>query len=94
MAAWTSPLHFRVHAAHRQGTTYRTELQREDEQKWERVIPEKEAEFSTSAQSVGSSDIRPDKEKWERVKPKTEAASNTAAKSAGSDDKRPERNGE
>ena len=79
MAAWASPLHFRVHAAYRTGTKLRTELQREDEQKWEWVLPK-------SAQSAGSSDTRPDKEKWERAGPKTEAASNTAAKSAGSDE--------
>ena len=39
-------MHFRVHAAYRTGTKLRTELQREDEQKWEWVIP-KEAEYST-----------------------------------------------
>ena len=89
MAAWASPLHFRVHATCRTGTKLRTEPQREDEEKWDWVIPYKEAGCSTPAQSSGSSDTRPDKEKWERAGQKTGAASNTAAKSAGSDDKRP-----
>ena len=79
MAAWASLLHFRVHAACRTGTKFRTELQREDEQKWEWVIPKKEAGYSTSAQSAGSRDTRPDKEKWERAGPKTEAARNTGS---------------
>ena len=81
MAAWTSPLHFRVRAPYRTGTKLRTELQREDEQKWEWVIPKEEVEYSTSAQSAGSNDMRPNKEKWERARPKNETASNT-----GSDD--------
>ena len=66
------------------GTKFRTEIQREDEQKWEWVITKKEAEYSTSAQLAGSNDIRRDKKKWVRVSPKTEAASNT-----GSNDSRP-----
>ena len=48
MAAWASPVHFRVHAAHRTGTKLRTVLQREDKQKCEWMIPKKEA---THAQS-------------------------------------------
>ena len=40
MAAWASPLHFRVHAAYRTGTKLRTVVQREDEQKWEWMIPQ------------------------------------------------------
>ena len=70
IAAWASPLHLWVRAACTTGTKLRTELQREDEQKWEWMIPKKEA-----AQSAGSSDTRPDQE----------AASNIAAKSARSD---------
>ena len=42
MAAWASPLHFRVRTAHRTGTTLRIEPQREDEQKWEWVILKEE----------------------------------------------------
>ena len=75
MAAWASPLNFWLHAAHRTGTKLRTLLRREDERKWEWMIPRKEA-----AQSAGSSDARPTQE----------AASSTAAKSASSDDKRPD----
>ena len=71
MAAWTSPLHFQVHVACRTGTKFRTGLRWVDEQKREWVIPKTEAEFGASAQSAGSSDIRPDKEKWERVSSRT-----------------------
>ena len=67
MAAWTSPLHFRVHAAYRTGTKFRTELQREDEQKWEWVIPKEEADFSISALSAGSDDKSPDKQTLDRA---------------------------
>ena len=86
MASWRGRrlLHFRVQAAYRTGTKLRSVLQREDEQKWEWIIPKEEAGYRTSAQSAGSSDTRQDKEKWERVSPKTEAASNT-----GSNDSRP-----
>ena len=43
MASWTSRCLFQVHAACRTGTKLRTEEQGEDEQKWERTIPRKEA---------------------------------------------------
>ena len=76
-------------SAYRTATNFRAELRREDEQKWEWVIPKEEAEYSTSAQSAGSVDKRPGKEKRKRASPKNEAASNTAAKSARSDDSRP-----
>ena len=66
-------------ARSRTGTKLRTELQRDDEQKWEWMISRKQA-----AQSAESSVARPDKEKWEWAGPKTEAASNT-----GSNDSRP-----
>ena len=75
MAALASPLHFRAHAARRTATKFRAEQQREDEQKWQWVIPKKEAEYSTSAQSAGTDDKRPDKQKLERASPKNEVAS-------------------
>ena len=89
MAAWASPLLFRVHAAYSTGMKLRTEPQREDEQKWEWVIPEKERVSSvfgsnTAAKSAGSDDRRPDKQKLDQVKPKNETASLT-----GSNDSRP-----
>ena len=71
-----------MHAAYRSGTKLRTVEQREDEQKWERVIPKEEAGYSTLAQSAGSDDKRPDKQQG-RAKPKHETAS-----SAGSNDSR------
>ena len=58
--SWASPKHVHEYAeqyAYRTATKFRAEVQREDEQKWEWVIPKKEA-CSTSAKSVGSDDKR------------------------------------
>ena len=65
---------FQVHAAYRTVTKLRTVVQREDEQKWEWMIPRKEA-----AQPVEPSVARPVQE----------AASSTTAKSRSTDVKRP-----
>ena len=73
------PLHFRAHAACSTATMFRTELQREDEQKWVWFIPKEEAEYSTSAQPAGSDERRPDKQKLDRASPKNVAASNTGS---------------
>ena len=61
-----------LHSANRTDTKLRTLLQREDEQKWEWMIPKMEA-----AQSAGSSDTCPDKPKSDRASPENETASNT-----------------
>ena len=79
MAAWASPLHFRVNAGCRTGTKLRTELQRQDEQKWEWSVKRHTPRpgGNTVAKSASSDDKRPDKQKFDRTSPKNETASNT-----------------
>ena len=79
MAAWASPLHFRVNAGCRTGTKLRTELQWQDEQKWEWSVKRHTPRpgGNTVAKSASSDDKRPDKQKFDRTSPKNETASNT-----------------
>ena len=64
----------------------RLDKQREDEQKWEWVIPKKEAAQSAgsgdarpnqdAAESASSGSLRPDKVKWQRASPKNKMEDN------------------
>ena len=38
---WASPLHFHAHAAYRSATRFRAEVQREEEQQWDWVVPKR-----------------------------------------------------